>query len=52
METRCGNCNKLFRVADEKIAGSGIRFKCSRCGQVITITKDDLDMDLLARRIR
>ena len=49
MEIRCGSCNKLFRVADEKIAGNGIRFKCSRCGQVITITKDDLEMDLLAR---
>lgn len=49
MDIRCGSCNKLFRVADEKIAGSGIRFKCSRCSHVITITKDDLEMDLLAR---
>jgi hypothetical protein len=36
-------------VADEKIAGKGIRFKCSKCAEVITITKDDFEMDLLAR---
>lgn len=49
MDIRCGSCTKLFRVGDEKIAGKGIRFKCSRCGEVITITKQDLEMDLLAR---
>ncbi len=49
MDIRCGNCSKLFRVADEKIAGKGIRFKCSRCSDVITVTKQDLEMDLLAR---
>jgi hypothetical protein len=36
-------------VADEKIAGKGIRFKCSKCAEVITITKDDFERDLLAR---
>jgi predicted Zn finger-like uncharacterized protein len=49
MDIRCPSCNKLFRVADEKIAGKGIRFKCSKCSEVITITKDDFEMDLLAR---
>ncbi len=49
MNIRCPSCSKLFRVADEKIAGKGIRFKCSKCAEVITITKDDFEMDLLAR---
>jgi predicted Zn finger-like uncharacterized protein len=49
MDIRCPSCSKLFRVADEKIAGKGIRFKCSKCAEVITITKDDFEMDLLAR---
>jgi predicted Zn finger-like uncharacterized protein len=49
MDIRCPNCSKLFRVADEKIAGKGIRFKCSKCAEVITVTKDDFEMDLLAR---
>ncbi|MEK6744488.1 MAG: zinc-ribbon domain-containing protein [Nitrospirota bacterium] len=49
MDIRCPSCSKLFRVADEKISGKGIRFKCSKCAEIITITKDDFDMDLLAR---
>jgi predicted Zn finger-like uncharacterized protein len=49
MDIRCPSCSKLFRVADEKIAGKGIRFKCSKCAEVITVTKDDLEKDLLAR---
>lgn len=49
MDIRCPSCSKLFRVADEKISGKGIRFKCSKCAEVITITKDDFEMDLLAR---
>jgi predicted Zn finger-like uncharacterized protein len=49
MDIRCPSCSKLFRVADEKIAGKGIRFKCSKCAEVITVTKDDFEMDLLAR---
>jgi predicted Zn finger-like uncharacterized protein len=42
MDIRCGSCNKLFRVADEKVTGKGIRFKCSRCGEVITVTRGDV----------
>jgi predicted Zn finger-like uncharacterized protein len=49
MDIRCGNCSKLFRVADEKISGKGIRFKCTKCGDLITVTRQDLEMDLLAR---
>lgn len=49
MDIRCPSCRKLFRVADEKISGNGIRFKCSKCAETITITKDDFEMDLLAR---
>lgn len=42
MDVRCKTCSKLFRIADEKITGRGIRFKCSQCGEVITVLKEDL----------
>jgi predicted Zn finger-like uncharacterized protein len=49
MDIRCKTCSKLFRIADEKIAGKGIRFKCSQCGEVITILKEDVERDRMAR---
>jgi len=39
MEVRCGKCNKLFRVSDDKITGPGIKFACSRCGEYVKITQ-------------
>ncbi len=38
MEVRCGQCNKLFRVSDDKITGAGIKFKCTKCGEDVRIT--------------
>ena len=49
MDIRCKTCSKLFRIADEKIAGKGIRFKCSQCGDVVTILREDLENDRRAR---
>jgi len=49
MDIRCKTCSKLFRIADEKIAGKGIRFKCSQCGEVITVLREDLERDRMAR---
>lgn len=43
MEVRCGKCNKLFRVADDKITGTGIKFPCTRCGTYVRITHEDLE---------
>ncbi len=43
MEVRCGNCNKLFRIADEKISGSGIKFACSQCHGPVKITREDFE---------
>jgi zinc ribbon protein/uncharacterized protein DUF3426 len=43
MEVRCGKCNKLFRVSDDKITGSGIKFACSRCGEYVKITRADFE---------
>ncbi len=43
MEVRCGKCNKLFRVSDDKIAGPGVKFACSRCGEYVKITKADFE---------
>ncbi len=43
MEIRCGSCNKLFRVSDDKITGKGIKFACSRCGEYVKITREDFE---------
>ncbi len=43
MEIRCRNCNKLFRVSDDKITGKGIKFACTRCGESVKITKEDFE---------
>lgn len=43
MEVRCGKCNKLFRVADDKIVGAGVKFKCTRCNEYVKITREDFE---------
>jgi phage FluMu protein Com len=43
MEVRCEKCNKLFRVADDKITGTGIKFACTRCGAYVRITHEDFE---------
>ncbi len=43
MEIRCGGCNKLFRVSDDKITGKGIKFACTKCGEPIKITREDFE---------
>jgi predicted Zn finger-like uncharacterized protein len=43
MDVRCGSCGKPFRISEDKIAGSGIKFACSKCGAQITVSKEDLD---------
>ena len=43
MEVRCGSCAKLFRVSDDKITGTGIKFACSRCGEYVKITKEEFE---------
>ncbi len=49
MEVRCGKCNKLFRVSDDKITGTGIKFACTRCGEHVRITREDFEHDTLSR---
>jgi hypothetical protein len=49
MEIRCGSCNKLFRVADEKITGMGIKFACTRCSNYVKITRHDFEQYNLSR---
>lgn len=41
MEVRCGKCNKLFRVPDNKITGTGIKFACTGCGEYVKVTKEE-----------
>jgi zinc-ribbon domain len=49
MEVRCRACNKLFRVADDKITGRGIKFPCTRCGEYVRITQEDFQNYTLSR---
>jgi hypothetical protein len=49
MEVRCGKCNKLFRVSDDKITGKGIKFPCTRCGEYVRITREDFEQYTLSR---
>jgi len=49
MEVRCGKCDKLFRVPDEKISGKGIKFACTRCSTIVIITREDVEQYNLAR---
>ncbi len=49
MEIRCGNCNKLFRIADEKIKGKGVKFVCTRCGKEVRITIEEFKAYTLTR---
>jgi len=49
MEVRCGDCNKLFRVPDEKIIGTGIKFACTRCGESVKITKEEFEHHALSQ---
>lgn len=43
MDVRCGSCKKLFRVSDDKITGSGVKFKCSQCGEYVKITRAEFE---------
>jgi len=49
METRCGKCKKLYRVADEKITGRGIKFSCTQCGDTVKITREEFDAYTLSK---
>ena len=49
MDVRCGACNKLFRVSDDKITGRGIKFPCTRCGEYVRITQEDFQNYTLSR---
>ncbi len=49
MDVRCPGCNKLFRIADEKITGSGIRFTCTRCGEAVKVTREEFETYTLSQ---
>ncbi len=48
MDVRCTGCNKLFRVSDDKIIGSGVKFTCTRCHQTVKITREEFEQHKLA----
>ncbi len=49
MEVRCEKCNKLFRVSDDKITGTGIKFPCTRCGAYVRIIREDFEQYTVSR---
>lgn len=49
MEVRCAKCNKLFRVLDDKITGSGVKFACTRCGDYVKITREEFEHYTLSK---
>ena len=49
MEVRCASCNKLFRVSDDKITGSGIKFACTGCKNAVKITREEFEKYSLSR---
>jgi DNA-directed RNA polymerase subunit M/transcription elongation factor TFIIS len=51
MEVRCGKCNKLFRVSDDKITGTGIKFACTRCGESVKITLEEFEHYTLSKNV-
>jgi len=51
MEIRCGSCNKLFRISDDRITGKGIKFACTRCGESVKITREEFDAYSLAKTV-
>jgi len=40
MIVQCPSCETKFRIADTKIAGSGVKVRCSKCAQVFVVRKD------------
>ena len=43
MIIECSSCNSRFRLDTSKITGRGARVRCRKCGQPITVMKDDVD---------
>lgn len=39
MFTKCDGCGKKYSIDPNKISGDSARFKCSSCGQIITVYK-------------
>jgi predicted Zn finger-like uncharacterized protein len=37
----CRSCQTRFRIADEKVKDRGVKVRCSRCGAVFQVRRDD-----------
>lgn len=42
MIIECGSCKSRFRLDESKITGRGARVRCRKCGEAITVMKDDV----------
>lgn len=40
MIVQCDKCKTKFRIADEKVAASGVKVRCSRCAHVFMVQRD------------
>ncbi len=43
MIIECSACNSRFRLDESKITGRGARVRCRKCGEPITVMKEDVD---------
>ncbi len=43
MIIECTTCNSRFRLDESKITGKGARVRCRKCGEAITVMKEDVD---------
>ncbi len=41
MIIECGSCNSRFRLDESRITGRGARVRCRKCGEAITVLKED-----------
>ena len=41
MKFRCQECNAQYQIADEKLGKKGVRVRCKKCGEVITVLPEE-----------
>lgn len=44
MIIECSSCNSRFRLDASRITGRGARVRCRKCGEAITVLKDEADI--------
>ena len=37
MRFTCGECNAQYMISDDKVGGKGVRVRCKKCGNIVTV---------------